>query len=74
MRARVLQHETQAGRTDLTQYWTRWILQNKYSELPSGLAGKRHAHAAAVPDSLSPATHPGVRYYCTSQATTTTDA
>jgi len=27
------------GRPDLTQYWTRWILDNRYSSLPSGLPG-----------------------------------
>jgi len=26
-------------RPDLTQYWTRWILDNKYSNTPSGLPG-----------------------------------
>jgi hypothetical protein len=29
----------QAGRADLTQYWTRWLLENRYTDQPSGLPG-----------------------------------
>jgi len=28
-----------ADRPDLTQYWTRWIMDNRYNERPSGLPG-----------------------------------
>ena len=27
------------GRPDLTQYWTRWVLAEKYSDLPGGIPG-----------------------------------
>ena len=29
----------QAGRTDRTQYWTRWILEHRYTDQPGGLPG-----------------------------------
>jgi len=28
-----------AGRTDLTQFWTRWLLENRWTDQPDGLPG-----------------------------------
>ena len=45
----------QAGRADLTQYWTRWLLEVRFTDQPDGLPGTDRVFPPPTPFSANEA-------------------